>query len=355
MDPEAALAARTHSDAIVEPFSPPSWLRHPDVQTIVGNLPIWRAYLALVTRRLRAATVDHELDCGGGVRLHGQLARHAAGNDRDLVLLLHGWEGDADSGYMLSSASYLFDHGFDVFRLHLRDHGPSHHLNRGLFHANRLDEVLGAALEIQERFVRGRLFLGGFSLGGNFVVRLALHGPRIGLSPTRAVAVCPVLDPRNTLRALDTGLAFYRTHFLRNWQASLERKGRYFPGMIDLAAVRRTRSIYELTDYLIRTHTDFSDTPTYLAGYRLTGDVLATLEVPTVILAAEDDPVIPAEDLDRLARPDALEVIRFPHGGHCGFFEHLGHPGWMERQLHRLFTSSLHASREDALRARSPG
>ena len=37
------------------------------------------------------------------------------------------------------------DQGFDVFRLNLRDHGTSHHLNPELFHSNRISEVVGAS------------------------------------------------------------------------------------------------------------------------------------------------------------------------------------------------------------------
>lgn len=72
------------------------------------------------------------LDCGDSVRLQGYYSPNA-NPDAPLVVLLHGWEGSANSMYLLSSAQSLFAAGYSIFRLNLRDHGESHHLNEELF------------------------------------------------------------------------------------------------------------------------------------------------------------------------------------------------------------------------------
>src|SRR5256885_12560259 len=69
------------------------------------------------------------LDCGAGVRLQCFLSSPAHGSG-PAVVLLHGWEGSADSLYVLSLAQLLFAQRFAVARLNLRDHGDTHHLNR---------------------------------------------------------------------------------------------------------------------------------------------------------------------------------------------------------------------------------
>ena len=51
----------------------------------------------------------------------------------------------------------------------------------------------------------------------------------------------------------------------------------------------------------------------------MTGDRLATLRVPSSLLLAEDDPIVPAVDLARLAASSQLTVTRTRYGGHCGF------------------------------------
>ena len=72
-----------------------------------------------------------------GVRLLGYHTESAGPKSRGLVVMLHGWEGSADSTYILSVAPKLIAAGYSVFRLNFRDHGDSHHLNRELFHSCR--------------------------------------------------------------------------------------------------------------------------------------------------------------------------------------------------------------------------
>ena len=144
------------------------------------------------------------VECGDGVLLghySSQVAADAAG--ADLAILLHGWEGSADSMYVLSLGSYLFELGCDVYRLNFRDHGPSHHLNEEIFHSCRLDEVVGAVRAIQRAIPQPRVTIAGFSLGGNFALRVAARAPAAGITLERAIAICPVLRPHSTMDVLE--------------------------------------------------------------------------------------------------------------------------------------------------------
>jgi predicted alpha/beta-fold hydrolase len=96
---------------------------------------------------------------------------------------------------MRMTAARLLESGFEVVRLNFRDHGDTHHLNEEIFHSNRLDEVVNAAVDVAHRFPHRRFVAAGYSLGGNFVLRLALRAPEAGLPLARVAAVCPVLDP----------------------------------------------------------------------------------------------------------------------------------------------------------------
>ncbi|RBF42040.1 alpha/beta hydrolase, partial [Xanthomonas oryzae pv. oryzae] len=100
---------------------------------------------------------------------------------RGTVLLLHGWEGSADSNYMCLTAARVLGLGYQVFRLNFRDHGGTHHLNVDLFHSDRIDEVVNAAGDLWRRFPAPQLLAAGYSLGGNFALRLALRAPAAGL------------------------------------------------------------------------------------------------------------------------------------------------------------------------------
>ena len=110
------------------------------------------------------------------------------------MILIHGWEGSAEAMYVMSTAQRLMEQGFDVFRLNPRDHGPSHHLNPELFHSNRIGEVVGAVGALAERYRPEALMLAGFSLGGNFCLRVAARAPAAA-GGERLGRPVPIEDP----------------------------------------------------------------------------------------------------------------------------------------------------------------
>jgi predicted alpha/beta-fold hydrolase len=57
--------------------------------------------------------------------------------------------------------------------------------------------------------------------------------------------------------------------------------------------------------------------------------------VPSHILLSLDDPIIPASDLQHVARSPHLQVAAIPHGGHCGFMESFTTESWADRQVAR--------------------
>jgi predicted alpha/beta-fold hydrolase len=320
-------------------FAPPRWLSNPHVQSILPSLKLRRPLLASRARDLLRASVDHVLDCGDGVRLLGHYSSQAAAGRipaNELAILLHGWEGSAESLYVLSLGSYLFERGCDVFRLNFRDHGPSHHLNEDIFHSCRLDEVVGAVKCIQTMLPKSRTTLAGFSLGGNFALRVAAAATQAGIRLERSVAVCPVLRPHSTMDILEHGSFVYRWYFMDKWKRSLRLKQSLFPQRFDFGPILSQRSIKSMTQILVARFSEFADLDAYLNGYAIVGDALAQLAVPSHILFALDDPIIPATDLKDLARTPYLHINAVPQGGHCGFMDKLNRESWADRQIAKL-------------------
>ena len=314
-------------------FSPPRWLRGPHLQSILPSLPLRRRLVERRARPMLAVSRELLLDCGDGVKLqafHSPALHRAAPT---LAVLLHGWEGSANSLYVLSLAQTLHAAGVDVVRLNLRDHGDTHHLNPDLFHSCRLPEVVGAVRRLQWLFPNHRRVLAGFSLGGNFMLRVAAEAPRAGLEINRAIGVSPVLDPATCLDALEKGWWLYHDYFVHKWTRSLRRKQQAWPGRFEFGDLLASRDLRKMTRELVLSHAGYADVDSYFRGYALTGDRLRGLQVPSTIIAALDDPIIPAADLPKLATSAVLRVVTTPTGGHCGFFDSLTGPGWADRYV----------------------
>ena len=326
-------------------FVPPPLLAQRHVQSIITQAPWRRRRARIQARQLLACSEPELLDCGDNVRLAGFLS-DAGDAARGLVVLLHGWEGSAESGYILSAGGALFDAGFSVFRLNFRDHGNTQSLNEGLFHSCRIDEVVGAVRRIRRSRPDLPFAIVGQSLGGNFALRVAARAEEAGIDIGRVLAICPVLKPASTMHALDSGLWIYRRYFLDRWRRSLAEKAASFPHLYDFGDLRRFDTLTATTEYFVEYYTEFESLEAYLEGYAVTGEALSAVVAPTRIILAADDPVIPVGDIRSIARPDRIEIEILDRGGHCGFVDRLNGPSWIDRQIVSDLSTSLQAAVE---------
>lgn len=324
------------SENSVRPFEPGRLLGNAHVQSILTSGP-WRR---IRVRRDAAGYLGRSLaevvQASDGTRLLGyrnEAEQGPAGRRNALVILLHGWEGSVDSNYLLSTASALDAAGFDTFRLNFRDHGESHHLNLDLFHSCRLDEVIDAVGQLVQSYSAGPVFLVGFSLGGNFTLRVARQAPSNGFELTRAVAISPVIRPHHVLDALEGGLSLYHSYFVRKWRRSLKTKQRLYPEHYRLEEWFQIKDLRRQTEWLVEHLTEFPDLNAYLEGYSVAGDYLLGLQTPTRIITAADDPIIPVSDFHALPVTPALSLDILPRGGHCGFIANWRLDSWIEQRL----------------------
>jgi predicted alpha/beta-fold hydrolase len=320
---------------VTDDFRPPWWVRHPQLQSALATKSPRRRLWLRRGSTMEAVAREHLLDCGAGVRLVGYHSAQAAGRaPRGLAVLIHGWEGCHDSAYLYSMACRLHAHGWNVFRLNLRDHGGTHALNPELFHSARLDEVLGAMRAIQSLDAAQPLVVIGYSLGGNFALRVGLYGPQAGVHPQLAVGVSPAINPGATLEAIDRGPALIRRYFLDKWRKTLRAKAAAWPGRYDFSAYWGIKSFVETTRRFAVEHAGYASYEDYLAAYTLTPALLMRSPTPLAVITAQDDPVIPFADFRELAPRGAVRAVAAPkHGGHCGFIENLALECWAERQI----------------------
>ncbi|MEJ8567297.1 YheT family hydrolase [Elongatibacter sediminis] len=305
----------------LETFLPPPGLRSRHAQSLLSSSPIRRRLVRRRSESLRAVEEAWELNGGDDIRLEGFHSAQRDGRERGLVVLLHGWEGSVNSNYILSNGARLFDAGFNVFRLNFRDHGETHHLNSGIFHSCRLDEVVLALRDLQARIGERPWCLAGYSLGGNFALRVALQAGRAGLRLQQVFSVCPVIDPARAMLAMEQGIRFYERYFEHKWSRSLRIKQACFPDLYGDEDWHRIRGLRARTHYLATRYAGFADEIAYFDGYSIAGDRLAPLKVPATILTSADDPVVPVDDFARLPEIPWLEVLVTKYGGHCGFLK----------------------------------
>ncbi len=316
-----------------ERFTPAPWASSAHLQTMFGSLSLrtWGR------NEMVAASREVILDAGEGVRLLGSHSPQQGRRSNGLIVLLHGWEGSIDSTYMLSTGRFFYRLGYDVFRLNLRDHGRSHQLNPGLFHGALTEETSRAVLNVCRWFSAGPRHLVGFSLGGNFALRIALRSEAAEGSLLAGVfCISPPLDPHKATVAIDSGFAPYRRYFLAKWKRSLKTKQRHFPDLYNFDAILHHGTCMGLTEAIMPYYPQLGDYRSYFRQYTLTGDVLAQLKIPATIFMAADDPVVDADDFRGLPQTPLLTLSLQRYGGHCGFLDPFPLGCWYERRIARL-------------------
>jgi hypothetical protein len=254
------------------------------------------------------------------------------------LVLLHGLEGSSDAHYMRGIAAKAWMRGFNVVRLNQRNCGGTEHLSRGLYHSGLTADPLVVLRELIDRDRLTGLGVAGYSLGGNLALKLA--GELGANAPAELKGVCavsPVLELEACVRAIERRENFaYQWNFVRNLRNRIRRKAAAFPGDWDLRPLRSIRSIRDFDEQYTAPHHGFAGASDYY--HRASAmRVIEHLQVPALIITAEDDPFVPPEPFrdPRIANNPHITLKITSHGGHCGFIsDSNGYDGyWAERQI----------------------
>jgi uncharacterized protein len=319
-----------------EKFIPKFFMRNALLQTVLGSLKVRN----IGKNPMVECAEEMILDAGNSVRLQGYYSKDA-GNSKGTVLLIHGWEGSSGSSYILSTGKYLFNNNFDIFRLNLRDHGESHHLNKELFKSTLIEETFNAAKKAAAMNRNKPFFIIGFSLGGNFALRIALKNNKSKIANLRHVAaVCPVLDPMKSTEHTDR-IYIIKKYFMKKWKKSLLKKLELFPDFYNFNGLNKMRSLCEMMDTFVPLYTEFKSTEDYYRKYTLLNNYFLKLKTPVTIISSEDDPVIPVEDVYNLKANKYLNLLIQPYGGHSGFFDFFPYKVWYEEKLCEIFNKCI--------------
>ncbi len=264
-------------------------------------------------------------------RLQGFFTKNTSKDN--LYILLHGWEGSAESTYIQLLANALFQaKKAAIFRLNFRDHGDTHHLNKELFHSCRLNEIVEAIKQITEKYPHKNVYLCGFSLGANFSLRVAAKADTCKIKLTKVFAISPPINPKNSMLAIEKS-KLYSRYFMKKWQKSLSKKQQHFPKNFDNDGFKSIKSLDELTKELIVRHSDYSSTDEYFKGYEITEEIIENIKTSCHVITSCDDPVIPFKDFKLLENRNKIKLVTTKHGGHCGFINSWKMNSWIEQYI----------------------
>jgi hypothetical protein len=303
------------------PFEP--LFRNPHLQTIASHYWHRPAYDARfpIEQRLYRTEADVQ------VLVESQ---RPAGQALGEIVMVHGLEGSGRAVYIRSLSGAALRAGFAVHRYNMRTCGGTEHLCRTLYHGGLSSDPLAVVRELR-RQGRGPIFLVGFSLGGNVVVKLASELGESG--PELLGGVCAVSAPLD-LAACSQSVAqpenrIYQRRFVKRMRERMCATGRYsrqdFEGL---------DSVFAIDDRITAPSFGFGDAANY---YRTQSAMryLEGLRVPVLLIYSKDDTLVPAETFDAPAVHGNPWIERIPteHGGHLGFLGRRPHRFWLDAAI----------------------
>ncbi len=242
--------------------------------------------------------------------------------DHPTIIFLHGLEGSSASIYLLGTAEKAFTAGFNVVRVNMRNCGATEHLAPTLYNSGMSDDMRAIVAELIERDKLTSIFLAGFSMGGNIVLKLA--GEYGANAPPQVKSVCAV-SPAIDLAACADKIAhrsniIYQRRFLRGLRRRMHRKASLYPERYDLREFRRVRTIRDFDNVFTARDGGYADAADYYARSSALR-FIPYIRIPTLILHAQDDPFIPFDAFNHpFVRENPYIALLTPErGGHVGF------------------------------------
>jgi len=269
-----------------------------------------------VERRFR---VDHETEVLGVCHWQREPQRCPA------IVLVHGLEGSVDSSYMMGTAEKAFAAGFNAFRLNQRNCGAGEALTPSLYNSSLSCDSRAVVLELAERDRLPEIFVCGWSMGGNLILKMV---GEFGASPPPALRGAIGVAPSVNLSASSDAISqrqnlLYEWHFVRNLNRRTRRKAAQFPeryAVLQGDGLRRVRTVRQFDDAVVAPVFGYRDAEDYYQQASAL-NTIAQISVPTLIIAAQDDTFVPFGTFEHPAirgNPN-ITVLAPEHGGHCAF------------------------------------
>ncbi|MCK6599369.1 MAG: alpha/beta fold hydrolase [Bdellovibrionaceae bacterium] len=321
----------------ISSFGRPFWDLHPHSQTLFGHLkkekPIRENFEKII------------LDTLDGDKL---LLKTHRRNPKKWVILAHGLAGSSESSYINRFTAQFLTKQISVLRFNHRNCGDSMGLSRKPYHSGRGEDLLVAVKYLQDHYPQCEIVLVGFSLSGNVVLD-ALCRFENEMNIKLAVCVNGPIDLKASAARLslkeNSIYNFYFLNLLRIFNFKLYQKG--------LLNLSFKESVAKLPlDAKLIEYDDLYTAP--LSGYKNAMDYyeqcstikkISKINTATVLITAEDDPIIPVSSYQELLLPKNVERFIQPFGGHLGYMVNsstpYGNKRWLDWFLGEKISNAL--------------
>ncbi|WP_067034860.1 YheT family hydrolase [Allomuricauda sp. CP2A] len=238
-----------------------------------------------------------------------------------LVVLLHGLEGDGQRPYITGSAKLFNLNGFDACAVNYRGCSGEPNMLYRSYHSGATEDLREVIDHILKTKDYSEIYIKGFSLGGNLVLKYLGEDHTI---PKEIKGVVAVSVPCNLHSSCQQLLSFHNIHyairFKGNLIGKLRQKQAMFPELITDSDINKIKTLKDFDDvYTSKAH-NFKDALDYYTQCSSL-QFLPNIKVPSLIINALDDSFLGPEcyPFSEVGLNPNLYLETPKYGGHVGF------------------------------------
>lgn len=287
-------------------------LRNGHISTVFCG--VFRTVNDLLQKRERITTPDDDF-----IDLDWSYTKHQT---KKVVIVIHGLEGNAQRAYIKGSVKQFIQAGYDACAVNLR--GCSGETNKKFisYHSGVTEDLEIIINHILNTKKYTEIYLNGFSLGGNIVLKYLGERNDVPKAIKGAATISVPVDLHSSLKQLLSPENFlYADRFKKYLVEKLRVKQKIFPEKLSDADIESIKTLKDFDDvYTSKAH-GFKNALDYYAQCSSL-QFLENIKVPTLLINALNDSFLGSECYPfKEAKNNPSLFLETPkYGGHVGFY-----------------------------------
>ncbi|MEH0157136.1 alpha/beta fold hydrolase [Limibacter armeniacum] len=252
------------------------------------------------------------------------------------VIVAHGLEGNAELAYVKGVVRMANARKWDAVGLNYRGCSGEPNWRFRSYHSGATDDI---GIMINQIIAQGNyneVFLVGFSLGGNLILKYAGElGANTPAAVNGIVAISVPCDLEASADYLSRPSGYlYRNRFLKFLKEKARTKIKFREAKFTLKDISKIRSFEDYDNLYTAPAHGFANARTYWRENSCK-HFIPNIKVPTLILNAINDPLL-APDSHPVKETDQHSFVKLmltKYGGHVGFYDAGNQLYWHEKQI----------------------
>ncbi len=241
---------------------------------------------------------------------------------KKVIVLLHGLEGNAQRAYITGSAKQFNRNGFDACAVNFRGCSGTQNRLFNSYHSGVTEDLEMVIEHLLASKKYSKIYLKGFSMGGNVLLKYLGEGNPIPPEIKAAVGISVPCNLHSSLQQLHMLKNYvYAARFKKHLVAKLRGKQKLFPDKISDTDIKNEHTLQDFDDiYTSRAH-GFKNALDY---YEKCSSLqfLPQIKIPSLVINAKNDSFLGTECYPQHeAERNKKLYLEIPdHGGHVGFY-----------------------------------